>query len=182
MRVYFCGAHATGKSSLARYVSEKHNLPMITECARMVLSERELSVDALRANIDVVDSYQAEVFKRQLLEEQKYKDFVADRSLIDCLCYSAQHSRVAASQFADPILETYIEALKAPISIVFFVRPSKATMVADGTRERLSWDGVVAIDAMVKILLEMFEIRHYQIATDSFQERTRLVDAVLSLI
>ena len=181
MRVYFVGSHSSGKSSLARYVSEKHHLPMITECARMVLSERELSVDALRANIEVVDSYQNEVFKRQLIEEQKYKDFVADRSLLDCLCYSAQHSRTAALQFADPMLETYIEALKAQSSMVFFVRPSKATLIADGTRETLSWEGVVAIDAMVKMLLEMFEIRHFQIATDSFQERTRFVDAVLSL-
>jgi nicotinamide riboside kinase len=182
MRVYLCGSHAVGKSSLARYVSKKYNLPLITECARMVLSERELSVDALRADIDIVDSYQSEVFKRQFLEEQKYKDFVADRSNIDTLAYSSQHSRIASIQFADPILKPYIDSIKAPSSFVFFVRPSKATLSEDGVREKIDWDGIIAIDAMVKLLLEMFEIRYFQINTSSFQERIRIIDSVLSLI
>ena len=72
MKVYFIGAHSTGKTTCARYVSQKYQLPMISETARMVLSEQELQIDSLRYDLDVVDKYQRQVFNRQLTEEQKY--------------------------------------------------------------------------------------------------------------
>ena len=71
--------------------------------------------------------------------------------------------------------------MKSPDSYIFFVRPSKATLKEDGIRESLSWDGIIAIDAQVKFLCEMFELRYFQINTDSMQERVRLIDSILSL-
>jgi adenylate kinase family enzyme len=38
MRIYFVGAHATGKTTMTRYVSRRYGLPMITEVARAVLA------------------------------------------------------------------------------------------------------------------------------------------------
>lgn len=182
MRIYFSGSHSSGKSTLARYVSGKYSLPMITECARAILSEQELLVDALRSDINIVNKYQTDVFKRQLEEEKKHNIFVSDRSLIDCLSYSFQHSGIGAQLMCDPMLKDYLEALKEPSSIIFFVRPSKATLKDDGVRESLTWDGIIAIDAMVKLLLEMFEIRYFQINTDSMQERIRIIDNIISLV
>src|SRR5271165_5684064 len=180
MKVYYTGAHATGKSTLARYTSEKYNFPILTECARMVLSERELNVDSLRSNIEIVNSYQMEVFNRQLLEETKLNNFVADRSLLDCVAYSAQHSTITNQLIKRPEFEQYINNLKD--AVIFFVRPSKATLKSDGVREQLNWDAVVSIDAMLKLLLEMFSIRYFNIHTDSAQERIRQIDATMSLI
>lgn len=181
MKVYFVGSHSTGKTTLARYVSETYGLPMITEVARAVLSEKELHLDTLRTNLKVVNSYQQDIFFRQINEELKHESFVSDRSF-DCLAYAAQHAQILNS-----VLDTmkndmsYIEKLKKDDAIIFFVRPSKATMKEDGVRESLSWDGIVAIDAIVKFMLEMWDIRHFQISTDNMQERVRLIDSVLSL-
>lgn len=180
MKIYFSGSHSCGKSTLARYVSEKYKLPMITEVARSVLAERELSVDSLRANIDIVDSYQSEVFHRQIVEETKNKSFVSDRSAIDAACYSAQHSRVAGLLTSETIFKHYMEALKDPNVVIFFVRPSKATLRGDGVREQITWDGVVAIDAMIKLLLQLHDIRYFQINTDSMQERIHFVESILN--
>jgi nicotinamide riboside kinase len=177
MKIYYIGSHSSGKSTLARYTSEKYNLPMLTEVARMVLSQNELNVDSLRSDIKIVNSYQAEVFNRQLLEESKLIDFVADRSLLDSVAYSAQHSTITNELIKRPEFEEYINSLKD--AIIFFVRPSKATLKNDGVREQLNWDAVVSIDAMLKLLLEMYSIKYYQINTDSMQERIRLIDAVL---
>src|SRR5262249_20129426 len=47
MRIYFVGSHATGKTTMCRYVSRRYGLPMITEVARAVLAEMETSLDAL---------------------------------------------------------------------------------------------------------------------------------------
>lgn len=181
MRVYFSGAHATGKSTCARYVSEHYKLPFLPEVARMVLSEKELQVDALRYDMELVDSYQTEVFNRQLAEEAKHKGFVSDRSAIDALSYSAQHTRILPKLLRQPELEPYLASLRAPESIIFFVRPSKATMKIDGVREALTWEGIIGIDAQIKILYEMYGIRYFQIDTPGMSERVKLIDSVLEL-
>ncbi len=180
MKVYFVGAHSTGKTTCARYVSEKFNLPMITEVARAVLSEKELHLDSLRYNMELVDDYQKAIFFRQLSEEQKYTDFVSDRSF-DCLAYAAQHTRILPQLLLSDQMGPYIAKLKALDSFIFFVRPSRATLRADGVRESLTWDGVVAIDAMIKFMLVQWELPHFQINMDNMQERVQIINSVLSL-
>jgi len=181
MRVYFVGSHSTGKTTCARYVSEKYKIPMITEVARAVLSEKELHLDSLRYNMDLVDEYQETIFHRQIIEEgSSGLSFVSDRSF-DCLAYAAQHSRISSKLLKSPEMANYINKLKEPDSFIFFVRPSKATLKADGVRETINWDGIVAIDAMVKFLLEMWDLRYFQINMDNMQERIRLINSVLSL-
>ena len=160
------------------YAMKKYNLHMITEVARQVLSERELHIDSLRHDLDLVDSYQADVFYRQIEAESKYDNFVSDRT-IDNLAYAAQHSRILAQLIKSAEFKNYIIKLKSKDSVIFFVRPSKATLKVDGVRESLSWDGVVSIDGMVKLLLEMYELPYYQISVDNMQERVRLIDNVL---
>lgn len=181
MKVYFIGAHSTGKTTLARYVADKYKLPFLNEIARTILAEKELKLDELRTNLDLVDSYQTEVFYRQIKEEQSKKHFVSDRSF-DNLAYAAQHSRVTALLASETIFKHYIETLKDPNVIMFFVRPTKATLRGDGVREHITWEGVIAIDAMIKLLLEMFGLRYFQISTDSMQERVSFIDSVLSII
>ncbi len=178
MKVYICGAHSCGKSTLARYVSQKYDLPMINETARIILSEQELQIDTLRYDLDTVDKYQQQVFERQILEEQKYSSFVSDRSIIDVLAYSGQHARIL-TQLVE-LAKPHLSILHEPDSFIFFVRPSRATLKADGVRESLTWDGVVAIDAQIKLFIQMFNLRYFQINTDSMQERTQFIDAVLS--
>ena len=180
MKVYFVGSHSTGKTTLARHVSQTYSLPLITEVARMVLSESEYQLDSLRYDLDLVDKYQKEVFFRQLTEETKHQDYVSDRSF-DNLAYAAQHSRILPELLSSPELESYLQSLMAPDSFIFFVRPGKATLKADGVRESLTWDGVVAIDAQIKFMLEMWRLRYFQISVDNMQERIRLVDSVLAL-
>jgi nicotinamide riboside kinase len=180
MKVYFVGAHSTGKTTCARYVHEQYNLPMITEVARAVLSEKELHLDSLRYNMDLVDDYQEAIFFRQVSEEQKHQNFVSDRSF-DCLAYAAQHTRILPKLLKSEQLDPYITKLKSPGSFIFFVRPSKATLKADGVRESLTWDGVVAIDAMIKFMLVQWELPHFQINMDNMQERVQIINSVLTL-
>lgn len=181
MRVYFIGCHGSGKTTCARYVAKKHNLLLITEVARMVLSENELQVDSLRYDMSTVNDYQSSVFYRQLSEEQKYTSYVSDRSGLDSLAYSAQHSNILPRLLAAPELPPYLDILRKSDSILFFVRPCKKTLKADGVRENITFEGAVAIDAQIKFLLEMWELRYFQINIDNMQERVRLIDNVLSL-
>jgi nicotinamide riboside kinase len=180
MKVYLVGAHSCGKSTLARYVSVKYNLPMITECARMILSEKELQIEQLRYDLDVADQYQEEIFNRQLVEESKYESFVSDRSF-DNLAYAAQHTRILSKLINSSALQEYLTVLRRPNSFIFFVRPTKATLKDDGVRESINWDGLIAIDSKIHFLLEMYSLKYFQINTPNMQERIRLIDSTLSL-
>lgn len=179
MKIYFIGSHSTGKTSLARYVSNKYNLPFLNEVARTILVEKELQIDQLRTDLDLVDSYQNDIFFKQIEQEKDRKEFVSDRSF-DCLAYAAQHSRIFHKLIRTPELISYIESLKNSDVKLFFIRPSKITMKNDGVRETVNWDGVVAIDAMIKLLLEMYNLNYFQISCDSMQERVKLIDSILN--
>lgn len=179
MRVYFIGAHSTGKTTMARYVADAYGLPLLTEVARSLLAERELSMDTLRHDLKVVDSFQEGIFMRQMEVEKGKEDFVSDRSF-DNLAYAAQHSRVLHRVLETTEVHAYVERLRSDDSLLFFVRPVQSTMRNDGVREQVEWDGLQQIDGMVKFMLEMWGLRYFQISTGSMQERARFVDAVIS--
>ena len=179
IRIYLVGAHATGKTTLARWIRDRYAIPMISEVARGVLAEMEAQLDALRSNLDLVDRYQTEVFVRQIeAEERQPGSFVSDRAFCN-LAYAAHHSRILAKVAADPRLERYMDSVRD--GIVFFLRPHPALVVPDGVRAGLEWEEVVRIDGMVKLMLEMFGVPYIPVETLAMQERVRLLENVLGL-
>ena len=181
MRIYFVGSHATGKTTMTRWVSRRYGLPMITEVARAVLAELETNFDTLRTDMERVGDYQRRVFERQIaIERMQDKGFVSDRAF-DNLAYAAEHAMVLGDIMAEDSgieVRSYMEWVSN--GLVFFVRPHRSLLKEDGVRAGVDWDSVVRIDGMVKLLLEQFRIRYLPIDTPSMQERIRAVDFVLS--
>jgi len=165
---------------MARYVSDRYHLPLISEVARSVLAEMEITLDHIRSNLDTVNRYQFEVFRRQIQEEQKTRErgFVSDRAFCN-LAYAAEHATITSEVFREPNLESYMRWVGR--GLVFFVRPHPDLVKVDGVRAGLRWEDVVRVDGMVKLLLEMFAIPYITISTLSMQERARLVDEVTGL-
>ena len=62
---------------------------------------------------------------------------------------------------------------------VFFVRPQKELLREDGVRASVTWDSVIRIDGMIKMLLEQYGIRYLPIDMANMQERCRAVEFVL---
>lgn len=179
LRVYLVGAHATGKTTLARWIRDRYRLPMIAEVARGVLAEMEEQLESLRTDIELVDRYQTEVFERQIAaEHQQQGPFVSDRAFCN-LAYAAHHSTALAKLFRDARFGDYMQWVRQ--GVVFFLRPHRELIVADGVRAGLEWEEVVRIDGMVKLLLEMFDVPYIPVQSLSMQERVRLVERVLDL-
>jgi nicotinamide riboside kinase len=179
VRIYLVGAHATGKTTLARWIRDRYGLPMISEVARGVLAEMEAQLDALRSNVALVDRYQREVFERQIeAEERQPGSFVSDRAFCN-LAYAGHHATVLGEIATDPRLATYLESVRG--GVVFFLRPHKELVVTDGVRAGVEWEEVVRIDGMVKLLLELFRIPYIPVASLAMQERVRLIERVLDL-
>jgi nicotinamide riboside kinase len=178
-RIYMVGAHATGKTTLARWVRDSYGVPMIAEVARGVLAEMEARLDTLRTDIELVNRYQREVFHRQIEAEQKVAGtFVSDRAFCN-LAYAAHHSTILGDVFRDRRLADYMGWVRH--GIVFFLRPHRELVVADGVRAGLEWEEVVRIDGMVKLMLEVFDVPYIPVQSLSMQERVRLVQRVLDL-
>ena len=177
MRIYFVGSHATGKTTLCRYVSQTYGLPMISEVARSVLAEMESSFDAMRTDMDLVSQYQRQVFARQVSTEKQHKSrFVSDRAF-DNLAYAADHTPIFADMVEDTGFADYMKWVAG--GIVFFLRPHKSLLVEDGVRAGVDWDSVVRIDGMVKLLLEMYRVSYLPIESVSMQQRVRAVQFVI---
>jgi predicted ATPase len=178
MRIYFVGSHATGKTTLCRHVSRRYGLPMISEVARAVLAEMETSLDALRTDMDLVAEYQERVFGRQVaVEKQHGGRFVSDRAF-DNLAYVAEHTTNAAAMLNDARFRDYMQWVRE--GIVFFVRPHPSLLKHDGVRAGVSWDAVVRIDGMVKLMLEQHAIGYLPVESVSMQERVRAIEFVLA--
>jgi nicotinamide riboside kinase len=185
-RIYLVGAHATGKTTLARWIRDRYALPMISEVARGVLAEMEAQLESLRTNLDLVNEYQAQVFERQLeMEKRALQDgtpgkmaFVSDRAFCN-LAYAAHHSTILSQVMEDPRLAEYMNSVKE--GVVFYLRPHRDLLVEDGVRAGVDWEEVVRIDGMVKLMLELFAIPYVPVDCLPMQERTRLVESVLGL-
>ncbi len=178
MRIYFVGSHATGKTTLCRHVSRRYGLPMITEVARAVLAEMETGLDALRTDMDLVAEYQERVFARQVAVERQHADhFVSDRAF-DNLAYVAEHTTNAAAMMNDQRFRDYMRWVSE--GVVFFLRPHQSLLKDDGIRAGVSWDSVLRIDGMVKLMLEQHGIAYLPIESVSMQERVRAVEFVLA--
>jgi hypothetical protein len=63
--------------------------------------------------------------------------------------------------------------------IVFFVRPHKDLLKEDGVRAGVTWESVLRIDGMIKLMLEQGRIPYLPIESVAMQERARAVDFVL---
>jgi nicotinamide riboside kinase len=179
MRIYFVGSHATGKTTLCRYVSKRYGLPMISEVARAVLAEMEASFDALRTDMDLVAEYQRKVFERQVAIEKLHQDsFVSDRAF-DNVAYAAEHTTIVADILSDPTFAQYMRWVAR--GTVFFLRPHPSLLREDGVRAGVSWESVLRIDGMVKLMLEQHRISYLPIESVSMQERVRAVEFAVQL-
>lgn len=177
MRIYFVGSHSTGKTTLCRYVSERYTMKMVTEVARNVLAERETNLKDLRSDIAQVNSFQQEVFARQVAAEHALKDeFVSDRSF-DNLAYAAEHTTILHEVVKSKEFLDYVEWVRA--GLVFFVRPHKDLVAADGIREIGTWEDIIRIDGMVKLLLEFTGIEYFPLESSLMQERVRAIDYLM---
>ncbi len=170
LRIYVCGAHSTGKTTLARHLARELGLPLINEVARQVIAEMELSFETLRVDVTRAGEYQREVFKRQMEVEERYPDgFVSDRTF-DNLAYAARHSMVIP-QLLDGDCMRYFARVRE--SLVLFVRPHRECMVNDGFREQVEWDEINRIDGILDFLLAWQQIPSVGISELNMKDRVR---------
>src|SRR5207249_11989525 len=102
--------------------------------------------------------------------------FVSDRAF-DNLAYAAEHTTILADLINTDHFRDYMKWVAD--GIVFYVRPQHELLKEDGVRAGVTWDSVLRIDGMIKLMLEQYRIPYLPIESVSMQERSRAVDFVL---
>lgn len=179
LRIYVCGAHSTGKTTLARHLARELELPLINEVARQVIAEMELSFESLRVDLDRALDYQRKVFQRQLDVEERFPGgFVSDRSF-DNIAYAARHC-TTISGILDDRADEYFRMVRER-SLVFYVRPQRECMVNDGFRETVAWDEINRIDGMLDFIFTWQRIPCIGISELNMKDRVRTAMAAVRL-
>jgi hypothetical protein len=125
----------------------------------------------------LVAEYQRRVFERQVeIERHHDGSFVSDRAF-DNLAYAAEHTAVVADLLEDQRFLDYMRWVSQ--GTVFFLRPHPSLLREDGVRAGVSWDSVMRIDGMIKLLLEQYRIAYLPVESVSMQERVRAVEFVV---
>lgn len=125
MRIGICGAESTGKTTLAKALADKLELPLITEQARGVA--KRLGIDDLNKDYPkrLWDRFQWECLKTQMAIEQRHESFVSDRTVLDNLAYwlvdhADPHNCYETLQYWG-YAERHIRV--RPYDMIVFVRP-----------------------------------------------------------
>lgn len=181
-RIYFCGSHGTGKSTLAKWLAAARGLPLIDEVASEVISRYPVGFDALRVNVGAITTYQHSVFREQLAREAAHPGgFVSDRTALDSLAYTAEHGEGLADILDSKACADYVDGLRR--STVFFVRPHGDAIDARG---RARGDADVAsqwrVDGMILYMLHAFRVRYTPLEARSPRDRQRLVEERLGAL
>ena len=89
MRIGITGTHGAGKTTLAKALSQKLNLPLIAEQARIVAERLGIKTsEELLRDKNLAREFQVTVFLAQIGMEDAFPDgFVSDRTALDCLAY-----------------------------------------------------------------------------------------------
>lgn len=174
MRVYFVGAQSTGKTTLAKYVSNKYELELLNEVVRDLINEYDMGLNEIRLNIDEINKFQKEIFETQLLKERGKNNFVSDRAF-DNIAYACNYATNAHMIDGDKLAH-YMDKLDN--SLVFYVKPHEQLLEDDGVRGSIDWCDVCRIDGMIKMMLELYDVDYVTISTKEHQERVNTINTV----
>jgi hypothetical protein len=182
VKISFVGAGSTGKTTLATWVSRHYQIPLLGSAARDVAARFEKSLDDIRMEPAVNDDYQWQVFQEQIKREHDHTNFVSDRAF-DSLCYSCTHAHNASKIFHSEAFYAYLRSLQKPDRLIFYVRPHRELLTTDAFRSGsdLTWEAMLRFDGQVQAVLEMLDVRYFQIDCLTMRDRVRLVKNIVSL-
>jgi hypothetical protein len=152
VRLAFCGASGTGKTTLANWVSKKWGLPSNPVGSRSV--SKAMGFDS---PYDVDKAGKRAKFQRRLVTEKRawedgQKSFVTDRTTLDNLVYTMFHD---IHTIDEELLQAVIAGLKRYTHIVFC--PVDVFCNPDGDPNRVSdMTYHLLYDTTIKALLDKY--------------------------
>ncbi|XP_071941213.1 uncharacterized protein [Antedon mediterranea] len=182
LRVFLCGAHSTGKTTLLEDVVKAMpvGLHYEEEIARRLIRELDLSIEERDpyTKPDVFEEFQRMVFKGQCEmernNEDSNRDYIADRS-IDPVVYTSVYLGVDAKNrlLELPYVKECIERYKN--SIIFAVYPHEECIELDDIRLPPTLKELTVFTETLIDILSEFNISYTPITVLDRKERRDIV-------
>lgn len=181
MKIAFSGSAGTGKTTLAKKISEIYKFKFIPEGIREYLSEQ--NIEHLR-ELNPNDSFvmQKEILKRKLSLENEnlYNNFVADRSTADNLAYTLRWCSRNISE--EEIRDYYMKCLDnlRVYDIVFFCPWNSIELENDSIRSNILFYQY-EISMLIYGIIKSNNIPMHVLETSSLQDRLIEIQDILTL-
>lgn len=140
VRIFLCGAHSTGKTTLLREVQKEiPSLQSLSEVARELMTKMNINRDDLEIPEKRVQ-FQRKLIRLQCKKEeeldQKGDDFISDRSAIDGVVYARKYvgQKLEEELLATPAAKKCLDNYRNR-SLIFIVEPHEKCMVDDHIRK-----------------------------------------------
>lgn len=178
MKIAIIGASGTGKTTLARALSEEFSLPLIREQARLVMAEFGMELKEIRKDPNLLLRFQDRVLEMQIKSELEHPDgFVSDRSVFDNLTLFLRHCTFTEAELFAYQQKVMYHYRRHPYDLLLFLRPGEFPLVDDGVRTpdpNYQWQ----IDGMILSLLKLLFVEYFE-PHGSLKQRTEQVKNIL---
>lgn len=172
LRIAFCGASGTGKTTTSKAVAEKLGFEFNP------VGSRSVSANMGFASPYDVDAFgkRAE-FQNQLLEEKKNwelqrNSFITDRTHFDNLAYSIMHDCVKT--VSPEFIEKIVNYSRLYTHIIFF--PSSVFIDVGNDPQRVGSNDYHKIyEWILKMLLDTHNFKYYLMSVSDIEERVKKV-------
>lgn len=185
MRVYLLGASGVGKSTLSLLIQKPIGLIRLGSASRETLEEMGVNPKDFRHDLALANEFQERVWRKQEEMEKIVGDnFISDRAF-DALAYTTMQATCAWKIARSDFFARQVNELRYGDRVfTFFIRPDRkvwqvaceqAAARGDVQSHWLDWDSVVAVDAMLKIVLESNDVPYIPVSSPCLQTRERQV-------
>jgi adenylate kinase family enzyme len=174
-KIGICGAHGTGKTTLAKAVHELFGTPIITNLMRSFWAANGVA-DFEKLPKDIRTIFQKESLLKQIESEESYTTgFITDRTVLDQIAYTKLSSNMIGVEFeiyeqlCKERLKTYTHLLYLPIEF-------------ESEQEFLRADISTRVECadIMKSYLDKWMPDQYIIVSGEFEERVKQVKTLLS--
>jgi len=163
-RILITGSHGTGKTTLAKRLSEELSIPLLPEIARMAKEE------SFELNTPSIDTQLWILFKQLNFEESFYSSsFICDRSF-DNIIYT-EYFNILHPKVLKQMKEFFAIRTERKFDVIIFLRPV-IPLVGDEARSA-DKDYQLAIDRLFKRYLDEYHLNYLELKSTTLENRVQ---------
>lgn len=176
IRIGICGAHGTGKTTLANALQKALQLPLISERARTVAKEMGITIADVMRDVELARRFQARLFRTQVrLEEELKHGFVSDRTLADIYGYCMLYG-VWPEEKEKLFLDYVAKMLVGRYDLLVYV-PIEFPLQADGFRDTCP-SCQRSVDRYIREILEASRVSYIRVTGNLEQRVSQVISAL----
>lgn len=186
MKIAFTGAGGTGKTTMAKYLSQKWDIPYVGSVSRLVMQEMGIESEAAQNNMSDADLLvlQQAIAKKRIESLAAHESYVTDRCALDNYIYALRRCGGAMTEAHRKVWEEGAVKDLYAHDLVFYTPVGLFPTEHDGTRVTEIAHQYLMDTAMYGFLckhgFDKMASHLYVLAMPELERRKRYVDALAS--